>query len=71
MPNEEIKLNIQTIKLPLNGLSSIVDYYTPYGEDQISVIPIVIYNVEQLATEIAKHLKGCASNGCESDNTCE
>ncbi len=59
------------INLPMNGLSSTVAFYESYGEDKKPMSLVVIYNVEQLATEISKHLKnGCnhCGNGNDDNN---
>jgi len=59
-----------TIDLPLEGMAKTA--LSCYGNDRtqktIPVSIVVIYNVEQLASEIAKHLKDGTSDGGERDN---
>ncbi len=58
-----------SIELPLDGLGSVVQYY-PEGEMKRVKMPVVvIYNVQQLAFEIAKALKEGAGHRCYKELT--
>jgi len=56
------------IKLPMDGLSSVVKFYEPYKGTHIPALLVVIYNVDQLADAIVKRLKDSTDNGGKSDN---
>jgi hypothetical protein len=62
------KINAKIIKLPLNGLNSLANYYKSSGVDDVPVILVAIYNTEQLAVEIAKALKDSAKDSSEGNN---
>ena len=59
------------VRLPMNGLSSTVSYYESYKGGNIPVMLVVLYNVEQLASEIAQRLKDSTKNSSEGNNDSE
>jgi hypothetical protein len=59
------------IKLPVKWIDSILDFYTDSNfknEDKIKVGLVAIYNVKQLAFEIAEYLKNNTNDRGESHN---
>jgi hypothetical protein len=61
----DVSLDHAVIKLPARGLEPLVKFYNPDVDKDVlwPVQIVVIYNVEQLAAEIAKHLKNGSDNG--------
>ena len=59
---------LRPVKLPANGLLPLANYYESYEGEKIPMLLVAVYNAEQLAIEIAKHLKGCTDNNGEGNN---
>ena len=62
------RVNAKSIRLPANGLSSLVRYYESYSGGDVPVVVVAIYNVEQLADEIVQRLKDRTGDCCNDDN---
>lgn len=56
------------IELPTNGLIPVVRHYNRIEGERVPMQLVVIYNVEQLAIEIAKHLNNSNGNATESNS---
>lgn len=62
----ETELNVKALRLPSDGLANCVRYYENYKGEAVPIQIVVIYNVEQLAVEIAKCLKGSTNDSSNS-----
>lgn len=72
-PRLEIKdkpFDLSVVWLPFHNLSKLDGLYpiSNKNERTIPVLMVCIYNTEQLATDIAKHLKGGTNDSSDSNN---
>ena len=62
--------DLSVVWLPFSNLAKLDTVYplSNKNERTIPVLTVCIYNVEQLATAIAKHLKSGTNDSSDSDN---
>ena len=66
IPNEKgatKAFDLGVVWLPRKKLDGLDQAYSAGDQDTVPVLLVCVYNVEQLATEIAKHLKESTNNG--------